>query len=128
VRVPQYKSGKESSARIEYRGMDSAANPSLAYALMLAAGLKGIEDELELPDEAEDDVWSLTDAERRALGIRALPHNLDHAIALMEDSELVATTLGEEVFDFFLRNKRTEWAGYRDQVTPFELEQLFGSL
>ena len=128
VRVPQYKSGKESSARIEYRGLDSAANPYLAYAVMLAAGLKGIEDELELPEEAEDDVWTLTDAERRALGIRSLPQNLEHAIALMEDSELVATTLGEEVFDYFLRNKRTEWAGYRDQVTPFELDLLFGSL
>ena len=128
VRVPQYKSGKESSARVEYRGLDSAANPYLAYALMLAAGLQGIEDELPLPEEAEDNVWRLTDAERRALGIRSLPQSLDHAISLMEDSELVATTLGEEVFDFFLRNKRQEWAGYRDQVTPFELERLFGSL
>src|SRR5699024_10396627 len=82
IRVPQYKSGKSSSARIEYRGLDSAANPYLAYALMLAAGLKGIEEELSVPEEAEDDVWILTDAERRALGIRSLPQSLDHAISL----------------------------------------------
>ncbi|WP_029088569.1 glutamine synthetase family protein [Brevibacterium album] len=128
VRVPQYKSGKASSARIEYRGMDSAINPYLAYAVVLAAGLKGIEDELPLPPEAEDDVWSLTDGERRAMGIRAVPRSLDHAVSLMEDSELVAETLGEEVFDYFLRNKQAEWAAYRDQVTPFELNRLYRTL
>ncbi|WP_291793700.1 MULTISPECIES: glutamine synthetase family protein [Brevibacterium] len=128
VRVPQYKSGKASSARIEYRGMDSATNPYLAYAVLLSAGLRGIEDGLALPEEAEDDVWSLTAAERRAMGIRAVPQSLDHAISLMEDSELVAETLGEEVFDYFLRNKRAEWEAYRDQVTPFELDRLYRSL
>ena len=78
----------------------------------------------ELPREVEDDVWSLTDRERRALGIKPLPSSLAEAISAMEDSELVAETLGEHVFDFFLRNKRTEWQDYRRQVTPFELNKL----
>ena len=123
VRVPMYKPGKGNSSRVEYRGLDSAANPYLAYALLLAAGLKGIEEGYELPDGAEDDVWELTDAERRALGIDPLPSSLEHAVTLMERSELVAETLGEHVFDFVLRNKRAEWQDYRAQVTPFELKR-----
>ncbi len=109
--------------RIEYRALDSAANPYLAFALLLSAGLKGIEEGYDLPDGAEDDVWSLTDAERRSMGIEPLPQSLEHAISVMERSELVAETLGEGVFDYFLRNKRQEWADYRAQVTPFELQR-----
>ena len=123
VRIPMFKADKSSSARIEFRSIDSACNPYLSYALMLNAGLAGIEGEYELPDEAADDVWALTDRERRALGIQSLPGNLDEAIRLMENSELVADTLGEHVFDFFLRNKRTEWETYRSNVTPYELKQ-----
>jgi glutamine synthetase len=121
IRVPMYKPGKGNSTRIEYRAIDSACNPYLSFAVILAAGMKGIEEGLDLPDGAEDDVWSLTDAERRAMGIEPLPASLDTAIGLMEGSELVAETLGEGVFDFFLRNKRAEWEEYRRQVTPFEL-------
>ena len=69
-------------------------------------------------------MWSLTERERRALGIQPLPRNLDEAIRAMEQSELVAETLGEHVFDYFLRNKRAEFHAYRRQVTPFELETL----
>jgi glutamine synthetase len=116
-----YKPQKEQSTRIEVRSPDSACNPYLAFAVLLAAGLKGIEEGYEMPDGAEDDVWSLTDGERRALGIEPLPGSLSDAIKLMERSELVAETLGEHVFDFFLRNKRTEWSDYRRQVTPFEV-------
>ncbi len=76
-----------------------------------------------MPEGAEDDVWSLTDAERRALGINLLPQTLDQAISAMENSELVAETLGEHVFDFFLRNKRAEWSEYRRQVTQWERER-----
>ena len=96
--------------------------------MLLAAGLKGIEEGYELPPEAEDDVWALTDAERRAMGIEPLPANLAEAIAVMERSELVAETLGEHVFDFFLRNKRAEWEDYRNQVTAFELERYLPRL
>ncbi len=124
IRVPMYKPHKSQSSRVEFRSLDSAANPYLAFALLLAAGLKGIEDGYDLPREAEDDVWSLTDRERRALGIKPLPTSLAEAIHAMEESELVAETLGEHVFDFFLRNKRTEWADYRKQVTPFERHKL----
>ncbi|MFC5999319.1 type I glutamate--ammonia ligase [Quadrisphaera sp. GCM10027208] len=123
IRVPMYKPGKANSVRVEYRALDAAANPYLAYAVLLAAGLRGIEQGYDLPEGAEDDVWALTDAERRALGIAPLPASLDHAIAIMEESELVAETLGEGVFDFFLRNKRQEWADYRHQVTPYELRR-----
>ena len=121
VRVPLYKPSKGQSSRVEYRALDSAANPYLSYALLLAAGLKGIENEYELPPEAEDNVWSLTDAERRALGYAPLPASLDHALEYMEESELVAETLGEQVFNYVLLNKRREWQEYRSQVTPFEL-------
>jgi glutamine synthetase len=124
VRVPMYKPAKGQSTRIEFRSIDAACNPYLAYALLLAAGLRGIEQGYDLPREAEDDVWSLTEAERRALGIAPLPRNLDEAIAAMEASELVAETLGEHVFDFFLRNKRAEWQDYRRQVTQFELDRM----
>jgi len=122
VRVPMYKPNKGQSTRVEYRALDSAANPYLAYALLLAAGLKGIEEGYELPPEAEDNVWSLTDAERRALGYAQLPASLDHALEYMEESELVAETLGEQVFNYVLLNKRREWQEYRAQVTPFELK------
>jgi len=121
VRVPLYKPNKGQSSRVEYRGIDSAANPYLSFSLMLAAGLKGIEEGYELPPEAENNVWALSDAERRALGYSQLPASLDHAVSLMEESELVAETLGEQVFTFFLLNKRQEWHAYRDQVTPYEL-------
>ena len=124
VRVPMYKPGKGNSARIEYRALDSAANPYLAFAVILAAGLKGIEEGYDLLDHTEDDVWELTSAERRALGIAPLPRDLDEAIQFMEKSELVAETLGEHVFDFFLRNKREEWEAYSAQVTPFELKRF----
>ena len=128
VRIPQYKSGKASSARVEYRGIDSSANPYLTYSLMLAAGLKGIEEGYELPDEAEDNVWLLSDHERRALGISAMPVSLNDAVAKMENSELVAETLGEAVFEFVLRNKMQEWVDYRDQVTPHEYRRHFNTI
>jgi glutamine synthetase len=118
-----YKPAKGNSTRVEIRSIDPACNPYLSFALLLAAGLKGIEEGYELPPGAEDDVWSLTDAERRALGITQLPQSLGQAITLMERSELVAQTLGEHVFDFFLRNKRQEWEEYRAQVTPYELDR-----
>jgi glutamine synthetase len=128
IRVPLYKPDKGQSSRIEYRAIDSAANPYLAYALLLAAGLKGIENEYELPAETEDNVWDLTDSERRAMGIQPLPQSLDHAIRKLEESELAAETLGEQVFSYVLANKQAEWSSYRAQVTPFELKQNFETL
>jgi glutamine synthetase len=128
IRVPLYKPNKSNSSRIEYRAIDSAANPYLAYALILSAGLKGIEEGYELPAETEDNVWNLTDSERRAMGIQPLPQSLDHAIRKLEESELAAEVLGEEVFSYVLANKRREWSEYRAQVTPFELQQNLETL
>jgi glutamine synthetase len=128
IRVPLYKPDKGQSSRIEYRAIDSAANPYLAYALILAAGLKGIENEYELPAETEDNVWDLTDSERRAMGIQPLPQSLDHAIRKLEESELAAETLGEQVFSYVLANKQREWSAYRSQVTAFELKQNLETL
>ena len=128
VRVPLYKPGKGASARIEVRSIDSAANPYLAFALVLAAGLAGIENEYELPEGAEDDVWMLTDRQRQALGIRPLPKSLGNAIDLMEESQLVADTLGEHVFDFFLRNKKAEFEAYRSHVSEWELTEFLPTL
>jgi glutamine synthetase len=123
VRLPMYKPNKDAATRIEIRSPDSACNPYLAFAVLLAAGLKGITEGYDMPDEAEDNVWSLTSHERKALGIEPLPRSLAEAIGVMERSELLAETLGEQVYDFYLRNKRQEWAEYRRQVTPFELER-----
>jgi glutamine synthetase len=128
VRVPALKPTKGASARVEVRTLDSACNPYLAYALILAAGLDGIEQGIELPPGAEDDVWELTESERRAMGIKPLPKNLDEAVRTMERSELVAETLGEHVFDYFLRNKRSEFEAFRRQVTPWELQHLLPQL
>ena len=124
VRVPIHKPGKGQSSRVEYRAVDSAANPYLALAVLLASGLKGIEGEYPLPEGAEDDVWELSASERRAMGYEPLPSSLLDAVNIMEKSELVAETLGEAVFDFVLRNKRAEWHEYRQQVTPFEIERF----
>src|SRR5690606_22897665 len=118
VRVPVY--GKPNSARVEIRSLDSAANPYLAYAVLLGAGLKGIEEGYELPPGTEDDVSALTGAERVAAGYQPLPSSLNEALDAMEASELVAEDLGEHVFDYFLKNKRSEWDDYRSQVTAFE--------
>ncbi|WP_341361275.1 type I glutamate--ammonia ligase [Georgenia sp. M64] len=128
VRVPMYKPDKGGSARVEYRALDSAANPYLAFAVLLNAGLKGIEEGYELPEGADDDVWAMSRAERKALGIRSLPNSLREAVEIMETSELVAETLGEDTFEFFLRNKRTEWEEYRAQVTAYELQRFIPAL
>jgi glutamine synthetase len=124
IRVPMYKPLKGVSTRIELRTIDAACNPYLAFAAMLAAGLKGIEQGYDLPREAEDDVWALTEGERRSLGIAPLPKNLNEAIEIAEQSELLAETLGEQVFDYFLRNKRAEWDEYRGQVSAFERDRM----
>jgi glutamine synthetase len=121
VRVPMYSPGRSHSRRVELRSLDSACNPYLAYSVILAAGLKGVQEGYELPAAAENDVWSLTETQRRAVGYDSLPQNLGEALRAMENSELVADALGEHVFDFFLRNKRQEWDEYRRSVTPYEL-------
>ena len=128
VRVPVTKAGKESSVRIEYRSPDPACNPYLAYSLMLAAGLAGIENGYELPPEATVNVFKLTPEERAAEGMQPLPQSLSDALRVMEGSELVAEALGEHIFEWFLRNKRAEWMGYKTSVTPYELDRYLKAL
>jgi len=128
VRVPMYKPNKPNSTRVEFRLPDPACNPYLSFALVLAAGLQGIDKGYELPQGTDDDVWALSDGQRAALGMEPLPDSLAAAIAVMERSELVRETLGEHVFDFFLANKRAEWADYRRSVTPFEIDRYLPML
>ena len=128
VRVPPTKSGKTDSTRIEYRAADCAANPYLAFAVLLAAGLNGIEEHYELPPEAATNLYEMSGEERQAAGIDSLPASLADAIDLMEGSKLVRNTLGEHVFEWYVRNKRAEWLDYRSQVTEFELRRYLTAL
>jgi glutamine synthetase len=123
ARVPFVKRNKIESTRVEYRAPDSACNPYLAFAVMLAAGLKGIEEGYELPREAAANLFAMTPEELAAEQIRSLPGSLNEAVADMERSELVAETLGEHVFEWFIRNKRAEWAAYKTHISQFELDR-----
>ncbi len=123
IRVPEYKPGRENSRRIEYRAPDPACNPYLAFSVMLAAGLDGIERKLPLPEPAQVNVHQLSDKERERMGIGKLPSSLSEAIELMEKSELVRSCLGDHVFESFITNKTIEWDNYRTQVTDYELKR-----
>ena len=123
VRVPVVKPGKAESTRVEYRAPDPACNPYLAFAVILAAGLAGVENGYDLPAEATTNLFELTPQELAAEGVRPLPGSLNEAIAEMERSELVAGTLGEHVFEWFVRNKRAEWTAYKTHVSQFELDR-----
>jgi glutamine synthetase len=128
VRVPPIKRGKKESTRIEYRATDGATNPYLAFAAILAAGLEGVERGYQLPPEAAANLYELTPEQRLAEDIQSLPGSLAEAVDTMERSELMAETLGEHVFEWFIRNKRAEWADYKSQVTAFELRRYLTSL
>ncbi|MCA1839185.1 MAG: glutamine synthetase family protein [Actinobacteria bacterium] len=123
VRVPMYKPGKESAIRLEARFPDPACNPYLAFSLMLAAGLKGIKDNYELPPEADDNIYDLSAKERLRAGIDSLPEDLHEAIQACETSELVKETLGEHTFEWFIRNKKNEWNDHKAHVTPYEVQR-----
>ena len=122
VRVPTYRLHKAESRRVEVRSLDSACNPYLAFAAVLAAGLKGIAEGYELDEPARDDVFALTRRERRAMGYRDLPNSLDQALRNLERSEFMAEVLGEQVYEFFLRAKWQEWHDYTAQITPWEVD------
>ncbi|MCU1426024.1 MAG: glutamine synthetase, partial [Actinomycetia bacterium] len=128
VRVPLPKRAKIDSTRIEFRSPDPACNPYLAYSVILAAGMKGIEEGYDLPPEATNNIYEMTPEERLAEGLQSLPTSLHEAIEAMEGSELVAEALGEHVYEYFILNKRQEWADYKAYVTPFEIERYLGTL
>ncbi len=128
VNVPHSKRNKAESTRIEYRAPDPACNPYLAFAVILAAGLKGIEEGYQLPPEIRENLYRLTPEELLAEGIRSLPGDLHEAVVEMERSELVAEALGEHTFEWFIRNKRSEWIDYTTQVSQFELDRYLPTL
>ena len=123
VRVPMYKPGKEGATRIEYRSPDPACNPYLAFSAMLAAGLAGVEGAYELPPEASNNIYEMSEAERASAGIASLPQDLHDAIGLAEGSDVLRAALGEHVHEYLIRNKRAEWDAFKAYVTPYELER-----
>ncbi len=122
VRVPMYKPGKEKSTRIEYRSPDPACNPYLAFSVMLASGLEGIEKGYKLAEPANDNIYHMSEEQRLKADIHALPEDLLEAIRLTEKSEVVRKALGDELFAFFIRNKKKEWDEYKAQVTQYEID------
>jgi len=123
VRVPEYRPGREKATRIELRSPDPACNPYLCFAVMLAAGLEGIKDNLVVPAPIEENVYEMTSEERKTRGISTLPGSLAEAVQLTENSKLVKEALGEHVFNSFIENKKKEWDDYRTQVTEYELKK-----
>lgn len=123
IRIPQYEPGKEYATRVEYRSPDPACNPYLTFAVMLAAGLEGIEKGYELPAPVEENVFEMTEDERQRRGIQTLPGNLFEAILITEDSELVRKALGDHAFSSFIKNKKIEWDLYSTHVTDYELKR-----
>jgi len=123
IRVPMYKPGKEKSTRIEYRVPDPACNPYLAFSVMLAAGLEGMEKGYQLPEPANDNIYHMSEEERQRADIKSLPEDLFEAIKVTEKSALVKKALGDELFHFFIRNKKMEWDEYKAQVTQYEINK-----
>jgi glutamine synthetase len=123
IRVPEYRPGREKATRIEFRSPDPACNPYLAFSVMLAAGLEGIEKGYEVPEPIEENVYEMSEGERQRRGIVTLPASLLEAILLTEKSELVRKALGDHVFNAFIENKKIEWNQYRTQVTEYELKR-----
>jgi glutamine synthetase len=122
VRVPMYKPGKANATRMEYRSPDPACNPYLAFAVMLAAGLKGIENKYKLPAPIEEDIFEMNEEERDKAGIISLPGSLHEAIVEVQKSKLVRETLGDHIFNKFIENKKREWDAFRTHVSRFEIE------
>ncbi len=123
IRVPGYKPGKEDATRIELRSPDPACNPYLAFSVMLAAGLEGIEKGYECPDPIEENVYVMSLEERTRRGVGSLPSTLYEAVQLTQQSDLVRKALGDHVFNAFIQNKLIEWDEYKAQVTEFELNR-----
>ena len=128
VRVPLYHPGKERATRMELRCPDPACNPYLTFAILLAAGLEGIEKGYELPEPMEKNLYHISPEERKRLGIEQLPETLGEAIEITGESELVLRTFGEHIFNRYIEIKRQEWEDYRVQVTQWELDRYLSVL
>jgi len=123
IRVPKYSEGREKSTRLELRCPDPSCNPYLAFAVMLAAGLKGIEEEIEPPDPVEEDVYGFDDTKLAKFYIKTLPVSLGDATEEFKRSKLMKETLGEHVFNKYLEIKKTEWEEYQRSITDWELDR-----
>lgn len=123
VRIPVHKSGKEESVRVEFRSPDPACNPYLAYSVMLAAGLKGIQEQYKLPLPQEEDLTHLSRQERSVRGVEQLPSNLGEAIQIAEGSDFLKEALGKEIFNMLIQNKKIEWDNYRRHVSQYEINK-----
>ena len=128
IRVPAYKPGYDSSVRVEYRAPDPACNPYLTFSMLLAAGIKGIEEEYPVPPPVEGNIFGMSSEELEARGIARLPGTLGEAISLAEKSELVRHTLGDPTFSSLIRNKKMEWDQYRATVTDYEVRNYLPQL
>jgi len=122
IRVPMFKAGHEKSTRVELRSPDPACNSYLAFALMLGAGLDGIENKYPLPEPIEENIFTMSKDKREKLKIDALPDSLENAIRLTEKSKLVRDILGDHIFETLIANKRVEWDNYRINVTKYEVD------
>jgi glutamine synthetase len=123
VRVPMYKPGKENATRMELRCPDPAANPYLAFAVQLAAGLKGIEEGYSLAAPVEEDIFAMNDRQLRRNKIKALPGSLYEAAMNLQKSTFMKEVLGEHLHNALVENKLAEWDEYRTQVTEYELDK-----
>ncbi|MBR85275.1 MAG: glutamine synthetase [Rhodospirillaceae bacterium] len=123
VRVPAYKPGKESAVRVEYRSPDPACNPYLAFAVMLAAGLEGVDKKYKLPAANDRDLAKMDEEAMKQANIGTLPRDLSQAIDAAEGSKVLRKALGDHVFEKYIENKKIEWENFRAQVTTYELEQ-----
>jgi len=128
IRVPVYHPGKENATRAELRCPDPACNPYLTFAVMLHAGLEGIEKKYKLPEPMEKNLYHLSDEERKELGIESLPDSLGKSLRITEQSEIIKRALGQHIFERFIEIKKKEWEEYRIQLTKFELEKYLSVL
>lgn len=123
IRVPKYSKGREKSTRLELRCPDPSCNPYLAFAAMLATGLKGIEEKVEPPAAVEEDVYGFDDRKLAKFYIKTLPVSLREAIEEFKKSKLVEETLGEHTFRKYIEVKAREWSEFQRSVTNWELNK-----
>ena len=120
IRIP---AGTKQGVRCELRSPDLSGNPYLQFAVMLAAGLYGIENNLPLRDPIEKNIYQLTKIQKEKYGIERLPESLGHALAVMNESTLVKETLGDHIYENYIHVKKEQWEDYRKQVTPWEINK-----
>ena len=128
VRVPMYRVGKEKATRVELRSPDPAANPYLAFACMLAAGLEGVEKGYKLPEPIEENIFHMSADDKSKLQIDTLPNSLENAIREFEKSKLISATLGDHVWEKLIENKKLEWDQYRIHVSQHEVDKYLSML